>query len=136
VDDASSSNNAEPASSQQRPIPWSLTFDLRERETIWTDENKVQLWVPFECGFSTKGRESSALLSGEFLRSPRATSDSQARLVQLVAARELGVDQDIVSYRLRQLTLLLPDLSECGLSQLLLWRGLDGAGQDCLFPRH
>lgn len=35
----------------------------------------------------------------------------QARLVQLVAARELGLDKDIVSYRLRQLTLLLPDLS-------------------------
>ena len=27
--------------SSQRPIPWTLTFDIRERETIWTDENKV-----------------------------------------------------------------------------------------------
>lgn len=23
--------------------PWAITFDLRERETIWTEENKVRL---------------------------------------------------------------------------------------------
>ena len=26
----------------QRPVPWAITFDIRERETIWTDENKVR----------------------------------------------------------------------------------------------
>jgi len=36
----------------------------------------------------------------------------QARLVQLFAAKELGLDRDMLSYRLRQLTILLPDLSE------------------------
>ena len=25
----------------ERPPPWALTFDIRERETEWTDENKV-----------------------------------------------------------------------------------------------
>ncbi len=35
----------------------------------------------------------------------------QARLVQMFAAKELGMDKDMLSYRLRQLTLLLPDLS-------------------------
>ena len=34
----------------------------------------------------------------------------QARLVQMFAAKELGLDTDMLSYRLRQLTLLLPDL--------------------------
>ena len=34
----------------------------------------------------------------------------QARLVQMFAAMELGLDTDMLSYRLRQLTLLLPDL--------------------------
>ena len=34
----------------------------------------------------------------------------QARLVQLFAARELGIDMDTASWRLRQLTLLLPDM--------------------------
>lgn len=31
------------AHSQEGPVraPWTLTFDLRERETTWTDENKV-----------------------------------------------------------------------------------------------
>lgn len=41
-DDASQHSDASPGSaSSQRPIPWTLTFDIRERETIWTDENKV-----------------------------------------------------------------------------------------------
>lgn len=41
---ASTDNNPTDASaSPQRPIPWTLTFDLRERETIWTDENKVRM---------------------------------------------------------------------------------------------
>lgn len=32
---------------QSIPAPWSLTFDLRERETDWTEENKVVLqWEP------------------------------------------------------------------------------------------
>lgn len=33
------------AHNQEAPIraPWTLTFDLRERETIWTDENKGRL---------------------------------------------------------------------------------------------
>ena len=35
---------------------------------------------------------------------------AQARLVQLFAARELGIDMDMASWRLRQLTLLLPDM--------------------------
>lgn len=39
--DAQSSGQAPSPSPQQRPIPWNLTFDLRERETLWTDENKV-----------------------------------------------------------------------------------------------
>jgi hypothetical protein len=26
-----------------RRAPWKLTFDLRERETLWTDENKARL---------------------------------------------------------------------------------------------
>ena len=34
----------------------------------------------------------------------------QARLVQLFAARELGINMDMASWRLRQLTLLLPDM--------------------------
>lgn len=38
-------------------------------------------------------------------------SAAQARLVQLFAAKELGMDKDMLSYRLRQLTLLLPDMS-------------------------
>ena len=29
------------AQQQPVPAPWSLTFDLRERETEWTEENKV-----------------------------------------------------------------------------------------------
>ena len=36
----------------------------------------------------------------------------QARLVKKFAALELGLDEDMLSYRLRQLTLLLPDMSE------------------------
>ena len=36
----------------------------------------------------------------------------QARLVKKFAALELGLDDDMLSYRLRQITLLLPDLSE------------------------
>lgn len=28
---------------QSVPAPWSLTFDLRERETDWTEENKVSM---------------------------------------------------------------------------------------------
>jgi len=28
---------------QSVPAPWSLTFDLRERETDWTEENKVRM---------------------------------------------------------------------------------------------
>ncbi|CAL8464994.1 g4529 [Coccomyxa elongata] len=72
-DAATNSNSAD--ASAQRPIPWTLTFDLRERDTIWTDQNK-------------------------------------ARLVQIFAARKLGMDEHMLSYRLRQLTLLLPDLSE------------------------
>ncbi|KAK9917180.1 hypothetical protein WJX75_001602 [Coccomyxa subellipsoidea] len=39
------------------------------------------------------------------------TDENKARLVQLFAAKELGMDKDMLSYRLRQLTLLLPDLS-------------------------
>ncbi|BDA50590.1 hypothetical protein COCOBI_16-2660 [Coccomyxa sp. Obi] len=74
-DASANSSSADASASPQRPIPWTLTFDLRERETIWTDENK-------------------------------------ARLVQIFAARKLGMDEHMVSYRLRQLTLLLPDLSE------------------------
>ena len=35
---------------------------------------------------------------------------SQARLVQIFAAKELGLDLDMLSWRLRQLTLVLPDL--------------------------
>jgi len=33
-------------------------------------------------------------------------------LVKKFAALELGLDEDMLSYRLRQLTLLLPDMSE------------------------
>ncbi len=29
------------ATAVTRPPPWTLSFDLRERETDWTDENKV-----------------------------------------------------------------------------------------------
>ncbi|EIE20528.1 hypothetical protein COCSUDRAFT_48546 [Coccomyxa subellipsoidea C-169] len=73
--DASAQSNASDGNpSSQRPAPWTIIFDIRERETIWTDENK-------------------------------------ARLVQMFAAKELGMDKDMLSYRLRQLTLLLPDLS-------------------------
>ena len=28
---------------QPGDAPWSITFDLRERETLWTDENKARL---------------------------------------------------------------------------------------------
>lgn len=31
---------------QSVPAPWSLTFDLRERETEWTEENKVSVKGP------------------------------------------------------------------------------------------
>lgn len=31
----------DPNQQQTVPAPWSLTFDLRERETEWTEENKV-----------------------------------------------------------------------------------------------
>ncbi len=29
------------ATAATRPPPWTLSFDIRERETDWTDENKV-----------------------------------------------------------------------------------------------
>ena len=33
-------------------------------------------------------------------------------MVKMFAAKELGLDTDMISYRLRQLTLLLPDMSK------------------------
>ncbi|CAK0787048.1 hypothetical protein CVIRNUC_010264 [Coccomyxa viridis] len=36
---------------------------------------------------------------------------TQERMVKMFAAKELGLDTDMLSYRLRQLTLLLPDMS-------------------------
>ena len=36
----------------------------------------------------------------------------QERMVKMFAAKELGLDTDMLSYRLRQLTLLLPDMSK------------------------
>lgn len=36
-------------------------------------------------------------------------------MVKKFAALELGLDEDMLSYRLRQLTLLLPDMSESAL---------------------
>ncbi len=58
--------------------------------------------------------------SPELIRRPRRLQCSilahpcymQARLVKKFAALELGLDDDMLSYRLRQITLLLPDLSE------------------------
>ena len=47
--DAQSSGQPPSPAPQQRPIPWNLTFDLRERETLWTDENKVELHISFAC---------------------------------------------------------------------------------------
>jgi hypothetical protein len=29
--------------------PWSITFDLKERETEWTEENKVSARVDWPC---------------------------------------------------------------------------------------
>ncbi len=57
----------------QRPVPWAITFDIRERETIWTDENKVR-----QPTFTTV--ESSAVQSPRFYLSmhPALVSSSQA----------------------------------------------------------
>ena len=50
-----------------------------------------------------------ALGSNQF---PPNLSYLQERMVKMFAAKELGVATDMLSYRLRQLTLLLPDMSK------------------------
>ncbi|KAL3145878.1 hypothetical protein ABBQ38_015248 [Trebouxia sp. C0009 RCD-2024] len=54
------SNREHPTSvlASERPPPWVLTFDIRERETEWTDENKarlVSLFAGQELGCGVEG---------------------------------------------------------------------------------
>lgn len=40
---ASSGNGSDSGAPERPQAPWSLTFDLRERETLWTEENQARL---------------------------------------------------------------------------------------------
>ncbi len=63
-------------------MPWSLTFDLRERETLWTDENKerlLRLAASYELGIGQEETQLRlmtllVLLPGLAMRLPRMSS--------------------------------------------------------------
>jgi hypothetical protein len=111
-----------------RPAPWSTFFDLRERDTLWTDENKASgaqrpltpprcVWPPT---LPWARRASSATASTRFIRQRLAhgveasrrltTLRPQARLVALTAAQQLGLPFPVMSERLDRLAALLPDI--------------------------
>lgn len=97
--------------------PWSLLFDLRERETEWSDGNQVRT---VRCGAVQCARPgpalrprvtaSSCLPAGGVVTRAVLRAARQARLVVAFAAQELGVAEEEVRRKLGELAVLMPDL--------------------------
>ena len=97
-------------------MPWAITFDIRWRESVWGEQTQVKvLEIPHHrClgGLNDSLIQCDCMANYDFKWTPLTLSYLQERMVKMFAAKELGLDTDMLSYRLRQLTLLLPDMSK------------------------
>lgn len=102
----------------QRDPPWAMTFDLRERETEWTDENKVLLTCSLLALLGTSFKHLALALVTYNHCLSSALVILQARLVTLFASEELNLDLKSVQQRMQDLVQVVPDLGGTSIATL------------------
>ncbi len=89
--------SADNSSQNQPQNPWQFSYIQRERNSIWTDDNKVRN--------ATTTENESRIVHQPQPRHPKA------RLIKLIASNQLSISIRELEYRLFELSLLVPDLA-------------------------